>query len=85
MIECGQNLGKVSNTMAKKTLPVAKAGGTVASEPGIKINDKYAEQERRYKAEDAARILARAEEIRKDKILMKDVKSHVKMMNKACS
>ncbi len=69
--------------MAKKshTLPVAKAGGPVAVDPGIKVSD----EERRYRAQDAARTLARAEEIRRDKALMKDVKSHVKMMSKACS
>jgi hypothetical protein len=71
--------------MAKNKLPVAKAGGPVATDPGIKVSDKYAEEDRRYRAKDAASTLARAEEIRRDKSLMKDVKAHVKMMNKACS
>lgn len=68
--------------MAKNKLPVAKAGGPEKAE--VKINDKYAEQERKYRAKDAADTLARAEEIRKDKDLMRDVKSHVKNISKAC-
>ena len=71
--------------MAKKhTLPVAKAGGPVSiKDDGIKISDKYAAEERKYRAEDGARTLAKAQEIKRDKGLMKDIKSHVKMMTKA--
>lgn len=81
--------------MAKLKLPVGsgntgkekavkKAGGSNAVDPGIKVSDKYEAQERKYRAQSDARALAEAEEIRKDKERMRGVKSHVKMMNKAC-
>ena len=64
----------------KHTLPVAKAGGQVSiKDDGIELSS----HERKYRAEDGARTLARAQEIKKDKVLMKDIKSHVKMMTKA--
>jgi len=71
--------------MAKKmSLPVAKAGGpTNGVSAAIEGPDKISVQERKYRAEDGARTLARAQEIKKDKDLMKDIKSHVKMMTKA--
>lgn len=42
-------------------------------------------RERRYRAEDALRTLSRAEEIRSDRGLMRDVKSHAKDQIKAVS
>ena len=55
--------------MAKKSrkLPVASLGSAVPT-----ASDK--EQQRRYQVEDSLRTMQRAEEIRKDKILMKDIK-----------
>lgn len=75
--------------MAKKTkavkLPVAT--GNVSEGPSdtmsISRNAKYEAEERRYRAEDGMKTLARAEEIRRDKPLMKDIKSHAKTIQKA--
>lgn len=39
---------------------------------------KMTAQERQYRAEDALRTIARAEEIRKDAGLMREVKTHAK-------
>ena len=70
----------------KNTLPVAKAGGPVSTESKILNNgaDKYAEEEKRYRAQSDARTLAEAEGIRRDKARMKEVKNHVKLITKAC-
>jgi len=67
-----------------KEKAVKKAGGSNAVDPGIKISDRYADEERRYRAQSDARALAEAEAIRRDKARMKEVKAHVKMMTKAC-
>jgi len=70
--------------MAKKhTLPVAKAGGPQSVSNSIDGPDKISVEERRYRAEDGMRTLAKAEEIRKNKELMKDIKSHAKAIQKA--
>lgn len=74
----------VGNGNTGKEKAVKKAGGTNAVDPGIKVSDKYEAQERKYRAQSDARTLAEAEEIRKDRARMKEVKGHVKMMNKAC-
>ncbi len=71
----------VGNGNTGKEKPVKKAGGPVATPA---TTDKYAEQDRKYRAQSDARALAEAEEIRRDKERMRGVKSHVKMMNKAC-
>ena len=42
----------------------------------------YAEREKRYRAEEAIRTLTRADEIRKDRGLMRDVKSEAKRQAK---
>lgn len=42
-------------------------------------------RERKYRAEDALRTLSRADEIRSDKGLMRDVKSHAKQQIKVAS
>lgn len=42
------------------------------------------ERERKYKAEDGLRALNRADEVRKDRDLMKDVKALAKEQLKAC-
>jgi hypothetical protein len=73
--------------MAKKpSLPVAKSKAPVA----VKIvsdapteSKGYEERERKYRAESALRTLAEAEEIRKNKELMRDVKQCAKNMAKA--
>lgn len=79
--------------MTKKlALPVAKAGKPIPvkvvndspSEAKVSTNTDYEARERKYRAQSDARALAEAEEIRRDKSRMKEVKSHVKMMNKAC-
>ena len=67
----------------KMSLPVAKAGDPVSTAGTIEGPDRISVQERKYRAEDGARTLARAQEIKRDKGLMKDIKSHVKMMTKA--
>lgn len=67
--------------MAKKhTLPVVKSNGPVAEAPS---KTTISDHERRYRAEDGMRTLARAEEIRKDKALMKDIKTQAKALQKA--
>lgn len=45
----------------------------------------YEARERMYRAQSAARTLAEAAEIKRDKGLMKDVKQHIKSIVKACS
>ncbi len=70
----------VGNGNTGKEKAVKKAGGPV----GIKVSDKYEAQERKYRAQSDARTLAEAQEIKKDRERMKEVKGHVKMMNKAC-
>ena len=62
--------------MAKRAKPVSA------------LNDISQADARRYRVEEAMRTLARAEEHRKDKGLMKDVralaKKHVQTMSKLC-
>ncbi|UIY28707.1 hypothetical protein LZK73_18425 [Neorhizobium galegae] len=58
--------------------PVAKAAGApkTASKPStVKASSPspYAAEDKRWKTEDAMRTLMRAEELKKDKTLMKDV------------
>lgn len=61
--------------------PVAKAaGGAKASKPASTkakssnaLSGPYAAEDKRWKTEDAMRTLMRAEELKKDKALMKDV------------
>lgn len=56
----------------KKSLPIAKSSPSVAEAPKLTANDKA--RERRWKAEDALRDIQRAEEHKKNKQLMDDVK-----------
>lgn len=68
--------------------PVAKAGGspktapkTVAKSSGSKgpsVSPSYAAEDKRWKTEDAMRTLMRAEELKKDKGLMRDVENLAK-------
>ncbi len=46
--------------------------------PTAGIGKDYAAQEKKYRAEDALRTLTRADEIRRDTSLMRDVKAHAK-------
>lgn len=70
--------------MAKKNpLPVAKAMDVPKP-----AKDNEANERRRYMAEDAMRTMERAEEIKKDKGLMKDIKGlakeKIKNLGKIC-
>lgn len=69
--------------MAKKPkLPVEMPSTCT---PSYKPNKADVERERRYRAEDALRSIQRADEVRSDKALMKDVKSYVKEQAKIVS
>jgi hypothetical protein len=64
--------------MKKATMkPVAKAAGpakATASKAATKSSPNlYADEDKKYKVEDAMRTLMRAEELKKDKALMNDV------------
>lgn len=68
--------------MAKKMkLPVDMPSNCVSYKP----NKADVERERRYRAEDALRSIQRADEVRADKSLMKDVKQYVKEQAKIVS
>lgn len=68
--------------MAKKMkLPVDMPSNCVPYKP----NRADVERERRYRAEDALRSIQRADEVRADKSLMKDVKQYVKEQAKIVS
>jgi hypothetical protein len=68
--------------MAKKSkLPVEKLGTTkpvpvkiIQDTPSTSSNKDYEARERKYKAEDALRDIERAEQHKRDKALMGDVK-----------
>lgn len=67
--------------MAKKKLPVEKLGATKAvpvrivnDAPSPSTDKSYEARERKYKAEDALRDIERAEQHKRDKALMSDVK-----------
>ena len=65
--------------MAKKngkSLPVA------SNMPPVETSGKHEAEERRYRAEDGLRVLQRAEECRKDKKLMADIKKLAKSQMK---
>lgn len=62
--------------MARKSKSADTPSATSGS---IGINP---ERERQYRAEDALRTLTRADEIRRDAALMRDVKSHAKQQIK---
>lgn len=68
----------------KNPLPVAKTSSPVDVRP----SKDYEAQERRYKAEEAMRTMERAEEFKKDKSLMKDIKGlakeKIKNLGKIC-
>lgn len=68
--------------MAKKNskLPVSMPTDCPVS---YKPNKADVDRERRYAAEDALRSIQRADEVRRDKDLMKDVKALVKEQVKA--
>jgi len=78
----------------KAGLPIKKAEGPTKPVPVKIVHDETdnptisTDRERKYKAEDALRDLERAEGHRKDKSLMRDVKSlakeKMKVMNKLC-
>lgn len=72
--------------------PVVKAGGspkpapaktsaaksTTSKAPKLSPNITYASEDKRWKTEDAMRTLMRAEELKKDKGLMRDVEAMAK-------
>lgn len=61
--------------MAKKSSmsPVVKAGGGKSRSTTTSSIDTMRADEKRWKVEDAMRTLMRAEELKKDKTLMRDV------------
>lgn len=71
--------------MAKKfkSIPVAMPIDSPCS--SYKPTKADVERERKYQAEDALRTIQRANEVKKDKDLMKDVKALVKEQMKAVS
>jgi hypothetical protein len=67
--------------MAKKSkLPVE-----MPCTASYKISKGDVERERRYRAEDGLRAIQRADEVRKDKGLVKDIKALVKEQAKTAS
>ncbi|MBB3521057.1 hypothetical protein [Rhizobium sp. BK456] len=69
--------------------PVAKAGGSPKAAPaktvskssgskGLSVSPSYAAEDKRWKTEDAMRTLMRAEELKKDRGLMRDVEALAK-------
>jgi hypothetical protein len=69
--------------------PVAKAGGSPKAAPAKTVakqaapkkspaTPSYAAEDKRWKTEDAMRTLMRAEELKKDKSLMRDVEAMAK-------
>lgn len=64
--------------MAHKTNP-----DTIASAP--RMSAEHERREKQYRAEDALRTLTRADEIRRDAGLMRDVKSHAKTQIKTAA
>lgn len=67
----------------------AKAGGAAraalapANPAPVKMSREQAQQERRWRAEDALRTLSRAEEIKRDAGLMRDVRGMANEQMKA--
>ena len=60
--------------MAKKQkLPIAKSSSAI--EPSYKPTKEDEARQRRYRAEDGLRAIQRAEEVKADKNLMKDIKA----------
>jgi hypothetical protein len=75
-----------SNKMAKKSLPTEPLKASTVSENVIaKRSHEDEARERRYRAEDALRVMEKAEEHRKDKALMRDVKQMAKEKVKCLS
>ncbi|MDE2031418.1 MAG: hypothetical protein KGI58_04135 [Patescibacteria group bacterium] len=81
--------------MAKMGLPVKKSEASkkpvpvkIVNDDAPKIDKSYEEREKRYRAEEALRVLQKAEEHKKDKSLMKDVKQlakkQINTMKKIC-
>lgn len=70
--------------MKKSSLPVERP--STKSNNAVPAADKgYEDRERKYKAQDALRTIQQAEEYKRDKGLMKDVKSLAKSALKAVS
>lgn len=82
--------------MAKASLPLKKAEGSKNPVPvkiihddiQPKVDKSYEEREKRYRAEEALRDIERAEGHKRNKELMRDVKSvakeKIKTMSKVC-
>lgn len=70
--------------MTKKPKLPVEMPSTASCAP-YKPNKADVERERRYRAEDALRSIQRADEVRSDKALMKDVKQYVKDQAKIVS
>ena len=68
--------------MAKSKLPTTNS---MPVEVAPRMNRESEARERKYKAEDGLRTLQRAQEIKKDKGLLKDIKALAKEQLKAVS
>lgn len=64
--------------MAKSKLPVAECSPST-----YKPSKADVDRERRYRAEDGLRAIQRAQEVKADKVLLKDIKALVKEQAKA--
>lgn len=60
--------------MAKRKLPIAKASTAEVAAPYPQTKEQK-DRERRYAAEDGLRAIQRAEEIKRNKTLMADIKA----------
>lgn len=61
----------------KKPAP-AKTTAKSSGSKGASVSPSYAAEEKKWKTEDAMRTIMRAEELKKDKGLMRDVKAMAK-------
>lgn len=76
----------LGNPMKKSKLPVERPSTKSIGNPVPPASDRdYEARERKYKAQDALRTIQQADEHRKDKELMKDVKNLAKAAMKAVS
>ncbi len=70
--------------MTRKTGNKTSSGSAVNHVSPMR-DPEYAEREKKYRARDALSTLTRAEEIRRDRSLMKDVKAEARQQAKALS
>lgn len=57
---------------------MAKKAKSKKAEPSSSVSPESAERERKYQVEDGLRTLSRAEEVRADPKLMRDISAHAK-------